>query len=187
MLNVDSLSSLSLVLYLSLQRYTTVTAIAILLLANIVPWALSFIRRKGVTQHDSDYLVWASHYCEKGQLIFIFLVYPALTKIIMRTFVCKAYAQDDEGNPTWWLVDDTVVQCRTDFLSIAATKTGGVAATGITATSMVMESAANMTSNATVGVVATSTDPYVFLYVYSWCMIAVVVLGFPAILVYRLW
>ena len=29
----------------------------------------------------------------------------------MRTFVCKEYAQDDKGNPTRWLVDDTVVQC----------------------------------------------------------------------------
>ena len=164
------------------------TAIAILLLANIVPWALRVVRRKGVTQHDSDYLVWASHYCEKGQLILIFLVYPALTKIIMRTFVCKAYAQDDDGNPTWWLVDDTVVQCRTDFLSVDVTKKGGVAATNNTAISMVMEPVANMTANAAaVGVVATSTDSYVFLYVYSWCMIAVVVLGFPAILVYHLW
>jgi len=41
----------------------------------------------------------------------IFLVYPALTTTIMRTFVCKEYAQDDKGNPTRWLVDDTVVQC----------------------------------------------------------------------------
>jgi hypothetical protein len=30
----------------------------------------------------------------------------------MRTFVCAKYAQDDEGHPTFWLVDDTVVQCE---------------------------------------------------------------------------
>ena len=137
--------------------YTTVTAIGLLLVTSALPWALRCIRADRVSQHDFKMIAMFSHFCSKAQLILIFLVYPALTSTIMRTFVCKEYAQDNNGNPTTWLVDDTTVQC---------------------------EHSSHVGTNATA--VATAPNTYVFLWVYSWVMVIVVVIGFPALLLYRL-
>ena len=126
--------------------YTTVTAIVLMIVASMVPWLLRrAVRGKRIAQHDSNLIAVFSLYCSKGQLILIFLVYPALTQTIMRTFVCKKYAEDDTGNPTWWLVDDTMMQCVSDSSS------------------------------------------YMFIVFYSWFMVAIVVIGFPAFLFKRLW
>lgn len=92
--------------------YSTVTAIGIIMLASFVPRALRMIGGKRISQHDSNLIALIRHYCSVGQLMLVFLIYPALTSVIMRTFVCAEYAQDDEGHPTFWLVDDTVVQCK---------------------------------------------------------------------------
>ena len=148
--------------------YSTMTAIGLLLAASVVPWAFRRASRicfKRITLHTANYLEAFDHYSSKGQLILIFLVYPALTTRIMRTFVCQTYAQDDQGNPTKWLVDDTTVQCW-----------GGTAVAAVAG-----DTPANTTA------LTTGTTPYVWIYAYSWVMVIVVVLGFPAFLYLRLW
>ena len=103
--------------------YTTTTVLGIMIVASILPWVLSHaIRRKNVTHHDSNTIAAFKGFALKGQLLLVFLLYPALTTTIMRTFVCKEYAQDNTGNPTLWLVDDTTVHCDTSPL----VGTGGV-------------------------------------------------------------
>lgn len=70
--------------------YTTMTAIGLMAFASIVPWMVTRVTRdKKMTQHDSNLIALFEHFFSKGQLILIFLVYPALTMTIMRTFVCK--------------------------------------------------------------------------------------------------
>ena len=136
--------------------YTTVTAVSLLVVASLVPWLIRCcVRGRDLAQHDSNLIATFQHACSKGQLVLIFLVYPAITQTVMRTFVCKEYAVDDDGNPTSWLVDDTVVQCD-------------------------------------LGLPSNPADPstaysYAFLYYYSCFMIVVVVAGFPAFLLSRLW
>ena len=152
--------------------YTTVTAIGFLLAASIVPWAVRRITsRKRISLHDSGFVTALGHYSSKGQLILIFLVYPALTTTIMRTFVCAEYAQDEQGNPTTWLVDDTVVQCDLSLGSAAAAIAGGATASTTTPMSSVVVGA----------------SPYLLMYAYSCAMVIIVVFGFPLFLYYRLW
>lgn len=72
--------------------YTTMTAIGLMIFASIVPWMVTRVTRyscKKMTQHDSNLIALFENFFSKGQLILIFLVYPALTMTIMRTFVCK--------------------------------------------------------------------------------------------------
>ena len=152
--------------------YTTVTAIVLMIVASMVPWLLRrAVRGKRIAQHDSNLIAVFSHYCSKGQLILIFLVYPALTTTIMRTFVCKKYAEDDTGNPTWWLVDDTVMQCE---IFAPRRVLPGIAAT-------------NTTDITEAGEVVPDSSSYMFIVFYSWFMVAIVVIGFPAFLFKRLW
>ena len=156
--------------------YTTVTAIGLLLAAGLIPWAFRRATSgKRIAQHDSNFIAAVEHYCLEGQLILIFLVYPALTTTIMRTFVCQEYAQDDQGNPTKWLVDDTVVQCDFSMGGAVAAATAAVAG----------ETSSNTTAKMTAAVVGAT--PYVLLYAYSWAMVIIVVLGFPTIVYIRLW
>ena len=153
--------------------YTTVTAIVLMIVASMVPWLLRrAVRGKRIAQHDSNLIAVFSLYCSKGQLILIFLVYPALTQTIMRTFVCKKYAEDDTGNPTWWLVDDTMMQCV--FFTPSRVLPG--IATNIT--DAVGE---------VVGEAVSDSSSYMFIVFYSWFMVAIVVIGFPAFLFKRLW
>ena len=136
--------------------YTTVAALGLLLVASIVPWILRrCVRGREIAQHDSNLITMFHHYCSKGQLILIFLVYPAITQTVMRTFVCKKYAVDNDGNPTSWLVDDTVVQCDLGLQSNVADPS--------------------------------TAYSYAFVYYYSCCMVVIVVAGFPAFLLSRLW
>ena len=44
------------------------------------------------------------------QLRLAFYVYPSLTRVVLRTFVCKAY-RDSDGFTKDFLVDDTTVSC----------------------------------------------------------------------------
>ena len=146
--------------------YSTMTAIGLLLAASMVPWALRrAVRGLRITPHTSKFIAAFEHYCFAGQLILIFLVYPALSTTIMRTFVCAEYAQDDKGNPTKWLVADTVVRCDFSILDplLASNTTAAMAAA------------------------AAEEKPYMLLYAYSWVMVVVVILGFPTILYHRLW
>ena len=87
--------------------------------------------------------------------------------------ISSRFAQDDEGNPTSWLVDDTVVQCDKSLLL------------GQDPFSMPWEGVAMMSPNTTA--VGPQTRPYVFLWVYSWCMVIVIIIGFPVILFHHLW
>ena len=167
--------------------YTTVTALTLMAVASLVPWIVRrCLRERRIAYHDSNLIAGFEHFFLKSQLVLVFLVYPALTMTIMRTFVCKQYAQDDQGNPTWWLVDDTVMQCETFTTSrlipsLTASMSNMMGSTTTAAVAM------TTTAAATTVVAATSSNPYVFLYVYSWCMVVVVVLGFPAFLLFRLW
>jgi hypothetical protein len=155
--------------------YSTVTIVGLLLVFSTVSRTLKFLMRvKRFSAHDSNILTLVRHYCEKLQLIVIFLTYPALTSAIMRTFVCKKIAQDDYGNPTWWLVDDTVVQCDKSLV------------VGQNPFAATWEGVATISTNTT-AVGGAQTRPYVFLWVYSWCMVVVIIVGFPAILLNRLW
>ena len=196
--------------------YTTATALTLMLVASLVPWIVRrCFRGRRITYHDSNLIAGFESFWSKSQLVLVFLVYPALTMTIMRTFVCKEYAQDDQGNPTWWLVDDTVMQCETFTTSrlipslaasmsnmMGSTTTAAVATTTVAAatttaaaatttaavaTTTVAAATTTVAAAATTVAAATPSSPYVFLYVYSWCMVVVVVLGFPAFLLYRLW
>ena len=140
--------------------YPTVTAIALLLVADIVPRIFRRATRgKRITQHAANLVAQIRIHMSRAQLKIIFLVYPALTMTVMRTFVCKEFAQDDQGNPTQWLVDDTTIQCEM------------FTAHDVIPTNMAAAAAA----------------PYAFLFAYSWLMVIVVVIGFPALLLYKLW
>ena len=133
----------------------------------MVPWAIRrAIRGLRITPHTSKFIAAFERYCFAGQLILIFLVYPALSSTIMRTFVCAEYAQDDKGNPTRWLVADTVVRC--DF-------------------SMFDHLLASNTTAEMAAAAAVGGNPYILLYAYSWVMVVVVILGFPTLLYRRLW
>ena len=147
--------------------YSTTTAIGLLLAASMVPWAIRrAIRGLRITPHTSKFIAAFERYCFAGQLILIFLVYPVLSSTIMRTFVCAEYAQDDKGNPTRWLVADTVVRC--DF-------------------SMFDHLLASNTTAEMAAAAAVGGNPYILLYAYSWVMVVVVILGFPTLLYRRLW
>ena len=157
--------------------YTTATAITLMVVASIVPRIIrGCLRGKRLAQHDSNLIAQFEHFFLKSQLVLVFLVYPALTMTIMRTFVCKEYAQDDQGNPTFWLVDDTVMQCETTTAQrLLLSTTDSVTTTTST------------TAAAAAAAAVPSTSPYVFMHSYAWCMVVVVILGFPAFLLYRLW
>ena len=47
---------------------------------------------------------------KKFQLFLIFLIYPACTSLVMRSFVCKKY-RDGNGKQSLWMVDDASIQC----------------------------------------------------------------------------
>eukprot|EP00947_MAST-08B_sp_MAST-8B-sp1_P002717 g2717.t1 len=51
-----------------------------------------------------------NRYGYRIQLLLIFLVYPTITSITLRTFVCDEYP-DSDGRPAYWLADDKVVRC----------------------------------------------------------------------------
>ena len=165
---------------------TTLTALTMLAVAGAVPRFLRcFTRGRRLAIHDTQLVSNLSHFLRKGQLILIFLVYPALTSTIVRTFVCNDYAYDDQGNATFWLVDDTVVQCE-------------VVTPRKLATSVVTMLTSSKSSNTTAAASATISEarpssllyessPYSLLYAYAWCMVVVVVLGFPAMVGYKLY
>jgi hypothetical protein len=162
--------------------YTTATAIALMVVASIIPRIIRCcLRGKRLAQHDSNLIALFEDFLLKSQLILVFLVYPALTMTIMRTFVCKEYAQDDLGNPTFWLVDDTVMQCET------ATAQRMLLSTTDSVTTTLMPPTTSTTAAAAAAAAVPSIRPYVFMYSYAWCMVVVVILGFPAFLLYRLW
>ena len=166
--------------------YTTVTALIMMAVAGVVPRFLRcFTRGRRLAIHDAQLFSNISHFFRKGQLILIFLIYPALTSTIMRTFVCNDYAYDDQGNATFWLVDDTIVRCE-------------VVTPRKLATSVVTMLTSSTSSNTTAAASATISEarpssriyessPYSLLYAYAWCMVVVVVLGFPAIVYYKLY
>jgi len=71
--------------------YSTVTAIGFLVAFKIAAYILQKLEHHSnrISAHDSNVIAHVRRYCLKDQLILIFLVYPALTTTIMRTFVCK--------------------------------------------------------------------------------------------------
>ena len=71
--------------------YSTVTAIGFLVAFKIAAYVLQKLvhHSKRISAYDSNVIAHVRRYCSKAQLILIFLVYPALTTTIMRTFVCK--------------------------------------------------------------------------------------------------
>ena len=73
--------------------YSTVTAISFLVTFKIVAYVLQKLvhHSKRISAYDSNVIAHVRRYCSKTQLILIFLIYPALTTTIMRTFVCKKY------------------------------------------------------------------------------------------------
>ena len=73
--------------------YSTVTAISFLVAFKIVAYVLQKLvhHSKRISAYDSNVIAHVRRYCSKTQLILIFLIYPALTTTIMRTFVCKKY------------------------------------------------------------------------------------------------
>ena len=166
--------------------YTTVTAIIMMAVAGGIPRFLRcFTRGRRLAIHDAQLISNLSHFFRKGQLVLIFLIYPALTSTIMRTFVCNDYAYDDQGNATFWLVDDTIVHCE-------------VVTPRKLATSVLTMLTSSTSSNTTAAASATISEtrpslrlyessPYSLLYAYAWCMVVVVVLGFPAIVCYKLY
>ena len=81
---------------------------------------------------------------------------------LMYDIASSRFAQDDEGNPTSWLVDDAVVQCWSSTRVVTA-----------------IESTWNTE--------ATTTRSHLWLVVYSACMIVVIVIGFPAVLLQQMW
>ena len=72
--------------------YSTVTAIGFLVAFKIAAYVCrQFLAHRSylISAHDSNVIAQVRRLCLKAQLILIFLVYPALTTTIMRTFVCK--------------------------------------------------------------------------------------------------
>ena len=71
--------------------YSTVTAISFLVVFKVTAYVLQLLAHHSnrFSAHDSNVIAHVRRYCLKAQLILIFLVYPALTTTIMRTFVCK--------------------------------------------------------------------------------------------------
>jgi hypothetical protein len=157
--------------------YTTATALTLLAVASAFPRIIRCcLRGKRLAQHDSNLVKQFSESFQTYQLVMVFLVYPALTQTIMRTFVCKEYAQDDQGNPTFWLVDDTVMQCET----VTAQRL-------LSTTAAAMMAAMGSKSNTTAATAVPSTSSYLFLYAYAWCMVVMIIIGFPAFIFHRLW
>ena len=72
--------------------YSTVTAIGSLVTLAIAAYALKKVvyHSTRISAHDSNVIAHVQRYILQTKLIFIFLVYPTLTKTITRTFVCKS-------------------------------------------------------------------------------------------------
>jgi len=77
-------------------------------------------------------------------------------------YIFSRLAQDDEGNPTSWLVDDTVVQCDLSTRVVTAIESTWKTELRV-------------------------PRPYLWFWLYSMFMVVVVVLGFPAVLLRQLW
>ena len=117
---------------------------------------------------------------------FIMIMYQPISLCINQTlhtrnadsllccFRCVRYAEDNHGNPTNWLVDDSVIQCNT----FAVRRILPSMKTALMSTTVDAAVATDA---------AVETSPYIFLFAYSCCMVVVIIIGFPAFLLYRLW